>query len=116
MEPIEIVIIVAAVVFVCSVVGWSIYKKVKHKGSCCDCCSQCSHCCECVKENKNKSIEAEEGLIHISKILKVMGQILSYYINRIELSCDKDYVLGIEKGMMMSLRDDINKLSKRYKV
>lgn len=54
MEPIEIVIIVAAVVFVCSVVGWSIYKKVKHKGSCCDCCSQCSHCCECVKENKNK--------------------------------------------------------------
>ena len=69
-----------------------------------------------IKENKNKSIEAEEGLIHISKILKVMGQILSYYINRIELSCDKDYVLGIEKGMMMSLRDDINKLSKRYKV
>ena len=69
-----------------------------------------------IKENKNKSIETEEGLIHISKILKVMGQILSYYINRIELSCDKDYVLGIEKGMMMSLRDDINKLSKRYKV
>ena len=69
-----------------------------------------------IKENKNKSIEAEEGLIHISKILKVMGQILSYYINRIELSCDKDYVLGIEKGMIMSLRDDINKLSKRYKV
>ena len=54
MKPIEIVIIVAAVVFVCSVVGWSIYKKVKHKGSCCDCCSQCSHCSECVKENKNK--------------------------------------------------------------
>ena len=69
-----------------------------------------------IKENKNKSIETEEGLIHISKILKVMGQILSYYINRIELSCDKDYVLGIEKGMIMSLRDDINKLSKRYKV
>lgn len=69
-----------------------------------------------IKENKNKSIEAEEGLIHISKILKVMGQILSYYINRIELSCDKDYVLGIEKGMMMSLRDDINKLSARYKI
>ena len=55
-------------------------------------------------------------MIHISKILKVMGQILSYYINRIELSCDKDYVLGIEKGMMMSLRDDINKLSARYKI
>lgn len=69
-----------------------------------------------IKENKNKSIEAEEGLIHISKVLKVMGQILSYYINRIELSCDKDYVLGIEKGMMMSLRDDINKLSARYKI
>ena len=69
-----------------------------------------------IKENKNKSIETEEGLIHISKILKVMGQILSYYINRIELSCDKDYVLGIEKGMMMSLRDDINKLSARYKI
>ena len=69
-----------------------------------------------IKENKNKSIEAEEGLIHISKILKVMGQILSYYINRIELSCDKDYILGIEKGMMMSLRDDINKLSARYKI
>ena len=69
-----------------------------------------------IKENKNKSIETEEGLIHISKILEVMGQILSYYINRIELSCDKDYVLGIEKGMIMSLRDDINKLSKRYKV
>ena len=71
---------------------------------------------ENIKENKNKSIETEEGLIHISKILKVMGQILSYYINRIELSCDKDYVLGIEKGMMMSLRDDINKLSARYKI
>ena len=69
-----------------------------------------------IKENKNKSIETEEGLIHISKILKVMGQILSFYINRIELSCDKDYVLGIEKGMMMSLRDDINKLSARYKI
>lgn len=69
-----------------------------------------------IQENKNKSIEAEEGLIHISKVLKVMGQILSYYINRIELSCDKDYVLGIEKGMMMSLRDDINKLSARYKI
>ena len=69
-----------------------------------------------IKENKNKSIETEEGLIHISKILKVMGQILSYYINRIELSCDKDYVLGIEKGMIMSLRDDINKLSARYKI
>ena len=69
-----------------------------------------------IKENKNKSIETEEGLIHISKVLKVMGQILSYYINRIELSCDKDYVLGIEKGMMMSLRDDINKLSARYKI
>lgn len=69
-----------------------------------------------IKENKNKSIETEEGLIHISKVLKVMGQILSFYINRIELSCDKDYVLGIEKGMMMSLRDDINKLSARYKI
>ena len=69
-----------------------------------------------IKENKNKSIETEEGLIHISKVLKVMGQILSYYINRMELSCDKDYVLGIEKGMMMSLRDDINKLSARYKI
>ena len=69
-----------------------------------------------IKENKNKSIETEEGLIHISKVLKVMGRILSYYIDRIELSCGKDYVLGIEKGMIMSLRDDINKLSARYKI
>lgn len=54
MQPVEVIVIIAAAAFVCLVVASAIYKKVKHKGHICDCCSNCDHCCGCSKVDKTK--------------------------------------------------------------
>ena len=47
MGPIDIAVIVIVSVAVAGVVGWLIYRKVKHKGGC-DCgCSSCANCPAC---------------------------------------------------------------------
>ena len=52
MSPFDVVVIVAVSVAVVAVVGWLIYRKVKHKGGC-DCgCSGCSACARNNKSNK----------------------------------------------------------------
>ena len=45
MNGVDIAIVVAVAVAVVSVIGWLVYRKVKHKGGCCDCgCSGCTAC------------------------------------------------------------------------
>lgn len=53
MGPVDIAVIVVVSVAVLCAVGYIIFRKVKHKGGCCDCeaCSHCSHCCESKKHD-----------------------------------------------------------------
>lgn len=45
MNGVDIAVIVIVSVAVVAVVGWLIYRKVKHKGGCCDCgCNGCDMC------------------------------------------------------------------------
>ncbi len=44
MNPVDIAVIVIVCVAVAAVVGYLIYRKVKHKGGCCDCSGGCSSC------------------------------------------------------------------------
>lgn len=45
MGPVDIAIVVAVSVAVAGVIGWLIYRKIKHKGGCRDCgCSGCTAC------------------------------------------------------------------------
>ena len=47
----DIIVTVVLSVAVVGVIGWLIYKKVKHKGGCCDCgCSSCTACDKCSKD------------------------------------------------------------------
>lgn len=51
MGPFDIAIVVIISVAVVGVIGWLIYRKVKHKGGCCDCgCSGCTACDKCKKD------------------------------------------------------------------
>ncbi len=44
----DIAVLVIVCVAVAAVAGWLIYRKVKHKGGCCDCgCGGCSSCDKC---------------------------------------------------------------------
>lgn len=43
MGPVDIAVIVIVSVAVAAALGYIIYRKVKHKGGCCD-CSDCSSC------------------------------------------------------------------------
>ena len=46
MGPVEIAAICIVGVAAVGAIGYLIYRKVKHKGACCDCgsCSDCPHC------------------------------------------------------------------------
>lgn len=51
MNPVDIAVIVLVSVAVAGVVGWFIYRKLKHKSVGCDCgCSSCSMCDKCNKD------------------------------------------------------------------
>lgn len=43
MNPVDIAVIVIVCAAVLGVVGYLIYRKIKHKGGCCD-CSDCASC------------------------------------------------------------------------
>ena len=53
MNGIDIAIVVGISVAVVAVLGWLIYRKIKHKGGCCDCgCGGCTACSKGKKEDK----------------------------------------------------------------
>ncbi len=53
MNGVDIAVIVIVCVAVAGVIGWFIYRKVKHKSIGCDCgCNGCTMCDKCKKENK----------------------------------------------------------------
>lgn len=56
MNPVDIAVIVIVCVAVGAVIGYFIYRKVKHKGSgCCDCggsCPSCGACPHCNAKDK----------------------------------------------------------------
>ena len=55
MNAFDIIVIVTVSVAVAAIIGWMIYKKVKHKGSCTDCgcgCSACPHNRDCDSKKK----------------------------------------------------------------
>ena len=57
MGPVEIVVIVLAVLFVAAVVGWNVYKKLTGKGGC-DCgygCGGCYGCPRCAHKAHKKN-------------------------------------------------------------
>lgn len=48
MNPVDIAVVVIIGVVVIAVAGRLIYRKVKHKGGCCDCgCNGCTMCDKC---------------------------------------------------------------------
>lgn len=49
MNPVDIAVIVIVSVAVPGVIGWFIYRKLKHKGTGCG-CSSCSGCTACGKK------------------------------------------------------------------
>ena len=52
MNGVDIAVIVIVSVAVVGVIGWFIYRKIKHKGIGCDCgCNSCPHCDKCNKQN-----------------------------------------------------------------
>ncbi len=64
MKPVDIVIVVAVAVLFLAALGYIIYRKVKHKGSCdCGDCAACGHCsaakkdrgCCCEQSRNDKS-------------------------------------------------------------
>ena len=53
MGPFDIAVVVVISVAVVGVIGWLIYRKLTHKGGCCDCgCSGCTACDKCKREDK----------------------------------------------------------------
>ncbi|MDE6441786.1 MAG: FeoB-associated Cys-rich membrane protein [Clostridia bacterium] len=54
MSGVDIAVIVIVSVAVLAVVGWLVYRKVKHKGGCCDCGCGCNGCTMCEKGKKDK--------------------------------------------------------------
>lgn len=57
MGPVDIAVIVIVCVAVVAVAGYLIYRKVKHKGGCCDCsdCSSCGGACpHCTPKDDKK--------------------------------------------------------------
>lgn len=52
MNGVDIAVIVVVSVAVLAAVGYLIYRKVKHKGGCCD-CSSCGGNCNCCKQKKD---------------------------------------------------------------
>lgn len=55
MSVTDIVVVVLVCVAVLAAVGVIIYRKVKHKGGCCDCCD----CCGCTQCKGKKPENAE---------------------------------------------------------
>lgn len=53
MNGVDIAVIVIVSVAVIGIAAWLIYRKVKHKGGCCDCGCGCNGCTACGK-NKDK--------------------------------------------------------------
>ena len=53
MEPIDIIILIAAVLIVGGVIAWQIIRKKKGKVGCCD-CSSCDGCCSCKAKEEPK--------------------------------------------------------------
>lgn len=56
MTPFEIIVLTVVCLGFALAVGLFIYKKVKHKGGCCDCAdkSYCSGCPDCQAHKRNK--------------------------------------------------------------
>ena len=52
MNAVDIAVIVAVVVAAAVAVGYLVYKRIKHKGGCCD-CSSCGHKCSRCKTQKD---------------------------------------------------------------
>lgn len=52
MGAVDIAVIIIVSVAVVAVAGWLIYRKVKHKGGCCDCGCGCGANCEHCKDKK----------------------------------------------------------------
>lgn len=52
MNGVDIAVIVIVCAAVAAVVGWFIYRKLKHKKIGCDCCGDCKCCDLCRKEDK----------------------------------------------------------------
>ncbi|MDE7439684.1 MAG: FeoB-associated Cys-rich membrane protein [Clostridia bacterium] len=53
MNACDIIVTVVLSLAVVAVIAIGIYKKVKHKGGCCDCgCNGCTACDKCKKEEK----------------------------------------------------------------
>ena len=48
----DIIVLVVISVSIVGVFGWLIYRKIKHKGGCCDC--GCDGCTACDKGKKQK--------------------------------------------------------------
>lgn len=60
MNPIDIAVIVCVSILVAGVAAYLIYRKVKHKGGCCDCgcgghCSECGMCAHGKKGEGDRS-------------------------------------------------------------
>ena len=53
MNAIDIAVIVIVCVAVVGVAGYLIYRKLKHKGGCCD-CSSCNGACNCCSAHKDE--------------------------------------------------------------
>ena len=51
MGPVDIAVIVVVGLAVIGVAAYLIYRKVKHKGGCCD-CSSCGGNCQCCKSKE----------------------------------------------------------------
>lgn len=55
MNGVDIAVIVIVGIAVLGVVGWLIYRKIKHKGGGCDCgCGSCNGCTLCNKSREDK--------------------------------------------------------------
>ena len=54
MSPLDIAIIVIVSVAVVGVIFWLVYRKIKHKGGCCD-CSSCNGSCPCCDNKKDNT-------------------------------------------------------------
>lgn len=50
MNSVDIVVTVVIAVAVVGVIGWLVYRKVKHRGGCCD-CNGCTACDKYKKED-----------------------------------------------------------------
>lgn len=55
MNPVDIAVIVIVCVAVVGVVSYLIYRKIKHKGGCCDCGSSCNGNCSCCNKKQDEN-------------------------------------------------------------